>query len=288
MNIGSIAIIGSILAGLLSIPATGAAVTGDITAAGATITGMSNDSFQDTPRTVTQEISPDAMTKTIETAFGTVSIRSTSDRFSADLETPQNDVSVEREPGRKHMTFTGEGVDLTVERTPDTVTETCATPDGTLTSEKTDGEKTVEFSGANQEDVEATCSAARDRLKTQVERINGVAADLGLVPDVDIAAVNRSTEKVVVRNTGETPVDLREWQVSDSSDNTYSFDVSELRPGETVTVYSDDAGQPETCEPSSGPDYERCWDRSHVWNDDGETATLRNAQGETADTFTYQ
>jgi hypothetical protein len=55
-----------------------------------------------------------------------------------------------------------------------------------------------------------------------------------------------------------------------------------------VTVYSLEELAAEDCGASDGPDHERCWDRSYVWNNDGETATLTNAQGETADTFTYQ
>ncbi|MFB6294998.1 MAG: hypothetical protein ABEI97_04515 [Candidatus Nanohaloarchaea archaeon] len=115
MNIGTLAIIGSLLAGLLSVPATGATITGDIAAAGATLTGTTNTSFQDTPRTVTQQTSPDEMVRTIETAFGTVTIRSTGDTFSADLETPQHDVSVEQEPGKRVMSLTGDGVALDVD-----------------------------------------------------------------------------------------------------------------------------------------------------------------------------
>lgn len=288
MNIGTFAILGSLLAGLLSVPATGAAITGDITAAGAKLSGTSNTSFQDTPRTVTQETSPDEMVRTIETAYGTVTIRSMGDTFSADLETPQHDVSVEQEPGTRHMTFTGDGVDLAVERTPDHVTETCTTPDGTLATERDGGDTTAEFSGANQADVEATCDAARGQLEQKMQLVNDVAADLGLVRDVSITAVNESTEHVVIRNTGETPVTLDGWTLSDESDNTYTFGIDTLEPDETVTVYSHDAGDPATCDETDAPAYERCWDRSYVWNDDGETATLTDTQGETADTFTYQ
>ncbi|MDY6765980.1 MAG: lamin tail domain-containing protein [Candidatus Nanohaloarchaea archaeon] len=288
MNIGTVAIIGSILAGLLSIPATGTSITGDITAAGATVSGMSNTSFQDTPRTVTEEISPDAMTKTVETAFGTVRLHATAESFSADLETPRSHVTVQREAGEETVDFTGRTVALTIDRSPDSTSSTCETPQGTLTTATADGERRASFSGVHRQEVNAACDAARARLEQQMERINTVAADVGLVPDVDIVGINETAESATVRNTGETQVDLRGWKLSDGSDNTYAFDIAELGPGETVTVYSDDAGDPEACTASSAPDYERCWDSSFVWNDDGETATLRNAQDETADTFTYQ
>ncbi|MFB6265812.1 MAG: hypothetical protein ABEI07_01880, partial [Candidatus Nanohaloarchaea archaeon] len=132
MNLGTIAIIGSILAGLLSIPATGAAITGDIAAAGAKLTGMSNDSIQETPKTVSSEISSDSMSKTVETAFGTVEFHSTSERFSASLSTPRKDINLVREAGLENRSFTSESVELSVENTPAAVESVCQTPGGTL------------------------------------------------------------------------------------------------------------------------------------------------------------
>ncbi|MDY6770133.1 MAG: lamin tail domain-containing protein [Candidatus Nanohaloarchaea archaeon] len=288
MNIGTIAIIGSILTGLLSVPAAGAAVTGDITAAGATLTGISNTSFNRTPRTVTEQVSADTYTKTIETAFGTVTLEAAGDSFSADLDTPRHHVTLHRSPGERRMTFTDASLDLTVEASPEERAETCTTPAGTLESTTTGGETTTTFSGVEQHRVEQRCSAARATLQEETARIRSIAADLGIVPDVELTAVDASAEHVVITNSGATAVDLAGWTVSDGSGNAYTFQDVTLPVDGTLTVYSDDAGDPSTCDASGAPDYERCWDASHVWNDGGETATLTDSRGDTADTLTYE
>ncbi|MCJ7478901.1 MAG: lamin tail domain-containing protein [Candidatus Nanohaloarchaeota archaeon QJJ-7] len=288
MNIGTIAVIGSILAGLISIPAAGVSITGDVAAAGAELTGMSNDSFQETPKTVSSEISSDSMSKTVETAFGTVTFNSEQDLFSAELESPRSLLEINREPGSEVRNFTGESVSLTVENTPSTVTETCETPEGTLETVKTGGEKTAEFSGLNRKKVEDSCTGARERMKEKITRIQNIAADLGMIPDLEIIRVNESKEEVVIRNSGESTVNLAGWEISDESDNSFSFGPIPLQPDETMTVYSPEEMEFDECEESEEPDYERCWDSSYVWNNDGETATLVNPRGEAAATFTYE
>ncbi|MFB6265813.1 MAG: lamin tail domain-containing protein, partial [Candidatus Nanohaloarchaea archaeon] len=150
------------------------------------------------------------------------------------------------------------------------------------------GEKMAEFSGVNREKVEEICSGARTRLKSGIQKVMDVAADLGLVPDITITSINETEESAVVKNTGENTVNLAGWSLSDGSDNVFEFGSVSLSPGESVTVYSSETLEFEDCEESAGPDYERCWDSSFVWNNDGETATLTNSRGETADTFTYR
>jgi hypothetical protein len=220
MNIGTVAIIGSVLAGFLSVPAVGG-ITGDVAAAGSTLTGMSNDSFQETPRTVSEQISSDEMTKTVETAFGTISFHATSAAFTADLETPRHQISVERQSDGKTMSLTGETVDLVVSRSPQTVETTCSTPDGTVEHRTENGESTTTFTGSNQQQVEAACDEARRTLERKAADIKQVAADLGLVPNIEIDSVNKTKEAVVIRNSGETAVNLAGWTLADDGGNQY-------------------------------------------------------------------
>lgn len=289
MNIGTIAVIGSILAGLVSLPAVSASVTGDVTAAGARVSGMSEQEFQETPRTVSEEVAPGSMRKTVETAFGRVTFNSTPERFSTALETPRHSLHVVREPGSEVVEFTTDRVEFDIHETPEQVEEVCRTPRGTLETVSEDGAETVHFSGADRETVKEECTDARGVMGAQLDRIRSVSVDLGLtLPAINVTDVNASKESVTITNAGDVAVDLDAWMLSDSSDNTFTGFVNvTLAPGETVTVYSDEAGDPATCEESGAPDYERCWDSSFVWNDDGETVTLANSNGETVDAHTY-
>lgn len=289
MNFGTIATIGSIIAGLIALPTAGLPITGDIAAAGAEVSGMAEDEFAETPRTVSQSVSDDVMEKTVKTAFGTVTFESTSETFYSHLETPRRQVSVERQPDKERMSFTGGETQLRIKETPATIESTCKTPNGVIKRTTDEGDSTTEFSGVKRETVEEQCTAAREELQESMARIRRVAVNLGLVlPTVEISQINASKESILIRNNGSTSVEFDGWTVSDEGSNRFSdFGNITLGSGETVTVYSGEAGEPESCDASGAPDYERCWDASFVWNDDGETATLRNSDGEVVDTHTY-
>ncbi|MFB6265484.1 MAG: lamin tail domain-containing protein, partial [Candidatus Nanohaloarchaea archaeon] len=184
--------------------------------------------------------------------------------------------------------FTSGSVRLQIENSPTAVKETCETPEGTLETSLEEGVEKTEFSGVNRNHVEKVCERARERMKQKIAKVQSIAADLGLIPDLEISRINETKEEAVVRNSGENTVNLAGWTLSDGSDNSFDFGPLSLKPGETVTVYSSENLDQEDCEESSAPDYERCWDNSYVWNNDGETATLTNARGDTADSLTYQ
>lgn len=288
MNVGTIAVIGSILAGLVSLPAMSASITGDITAAGAELSGMSEQGFEETPRTVSETVTADSMQKTVETAFGRVTFASASDSFRAELESAQEALDVEREADVETVNFTTESAEIVVVETPERVEKVCTTPNGIVETVREGGGETVKFSGTDREHVRETCEDATGSMEAQLERLRGLSVNLGLVlPDVEIETVNASEESVVIRNAGGNDIGLDGWTLSDG-DNTFSgFTGVVLAPGDTVTVYSEQTLTSEDCEESEGPDHELCWDSSFVWNDGGETATLTNAEGETVDTHTY-
>ncbi|MFB6265604.1 MAG: lamin tail domain-containing protein, partial [Candidatus Nanohaloarchaea archaeon] len=208
--------------------------------------------------------------------------------FSADLENPQYHLEITREAGEESRVFTSGSVRLQVENSPTEVKKTCETPEGTLETSLEEGVEKAEFSGVNRKHVENVCERARARMKQKIAKVKNIAADLGLIPDLEISRINETKEEAVVRNSGESTVNLAGWTLSDGSDNVFRFGSVSLAPGETVTVYSSEKLDQENCEESSGPDYERCWDNSYVWNNDGETATLTNARGDTSDSLTYE
>lgn len=115
-----------------------------------------------------------------------------------------------------------------------------------------------------------------------------LATEVVVVPpaDVQIAEVladppgdDLAGEYVLLRNQGAGPADLAGWTLSDAANNTYTFPAFTLAPGAEVRVWvragADDATN-------------LYWGRgSAVWNNSGDTATLRDASGILIDTLTY-
>jgi len=84
---------------------------------------------------------------------------------------------------------------------------------------------------------------------------------------------NLNDEYVTFRNTGDGALDLSGWTVRDEAAHQYTFENLTLNPNASVTLHT-----------GSGTDTatERYWGRSGaVWNNDGDTVTVRNASGET-------
>ncbi|WP_416839672.1 lamin tail domain-containing protein [Haloferax sp. DFSO52] len=91
---------------------------------------------------------------------------------------------------------------------------------------------------------------------------------------------NLDEEYVTLRNDGDEQLDLSGWTIADAAGATYTFaDGTELPAGGTLTLYT-----------GTGTDSanERYWGRSSaVWNNGGDTVTVRNATGDVVLSYTY-
>ncbi len=86
-------------------------------------------------------------------------------------------------------------------------------------------------------------------------------------------------EYAEIRNDGTSDATLTSWTLRDTNGATYTFPTFTLGPGATVRVHTGSGA-------NSAADL--FWGRGlAVWNNDGDTATLRDSQGMTAATFTY-
>jgi phosphatidylserine/phosphatidylglycerophosphate/cardiolipin synthase-like enzyme len=86
-------------------------------------------------------------------------------------------------------------------------------------------------------------------------------------------------EYVLIRNVGAGALDMGGWKLSDLANNTYTFPAFTLAAGAELKVWvksgTDDAAN-------------LYWNRaSAVWNNGGDTATLRDAQGAVVSTYMY-
>ncbi len=93
-------------------------------------------------------------------------------------------------------------------------------------------------------------------------------------------AADLNGETVTIRNDGLTTMDLSRWTLADASGkNLFIFPTMTLQPGGVVIVHSG-RGSP------NGPD--RYWGKTTgIWNDAGDTATLRDAAGMVVSIFKY-
>jgi len=90
---------------------------------------------------------------------------------------------------------------------------------------------------------------------------------------------NLNDEYIVIKNVGDTSVNLESWILKDEAGHTFVLPSIILDPGETVTIYS-----------GSGvnADNELYWGSSRaIWNNDGNTAFLYDANGNLIDTYSW-
>jgi hypothetical protein len=105
-------------------------------------------------------------------------------------------------------------------------------------------------------------------------RSEGKLSVAGLSADADGTDTNNlNDEYITYENTGDAPLDLSGWTVTDSSGTTYTFpDGFTLAPGEQVTLYTGSG---------TNTDAKLYWGQAtEVWNDGADTMTVRNADGE--------
>jgi len=138
---------------------------------------------------------------------------------------------------------------------------------------------------------EGTCSKERYYLTLQQQAIDAKVGLWGCMPEsggVVILTVhydaagndwdNLNDEYVVIKNEGNEAVDMTGWTLSDEANHVYTFPPGFiLGAGATVTVYT-----------GSGTDMQDklYWGNdSPIWNNDGDTAYLRDNEGNLVDSW---
>ena len=132
-----------------------------------------------------------------------------------------------------------------------------------------------------------TCSTGEMDGGTSDDMTTGKSrADGPITVDVHADAAGPDTENlndeyVVLQNTGDTTLDLGGVQVSDAADHVYTFpDGTTLAPDASLTLH--------TGEGTDG-DGNYYWNAGRpVWNNGGDTVTVRAANGTVLVTHTYE
>lgn len=97
--------------------------------------------------------------------------------------------------------------------------------------------------------------------------------------DGDVFQVE-SDEYVEIRNEDNKPIKLKGWSLEDEGPNhTYTFPAYTMAPGESCRIYTDEV-HPDWCGLNWGHG-------QAIWNNGGDTATLKDSGRKTIDTCSY-
>jgi hypothetical protein len=90
---------------------------------------------------------------------------------------------------------------------------------------------------------------------------------------------NINQEYVVIKNTGNRRKNLTGWRLRDPAGHVYTFPEFRLRPDRVVRIHTGDGN-------NDGNDL--YWGSGwYIWNNDGDTARLRNRSGNLVDSCSY-
>ncbi len=91
---------------------------------------------------------------------------------------------------------------------------------------------------------------------------------------------NEPDEYVVITNRSTSPIRLQGWTLSDKADHVYYFPSYTIQPGASCRIYTNES-HPEYC------DFSYRFDSSAIWNNGGDTATLKDSTGAVISTYQY-
>ncbi|MFH8080992.1 MAG: lamin tail domain-containing protein [Candidatus Aenigmatarchaeota archaeon] len=304
MNLTDIIIVGSIITGLLSIPFLVTNSYSDYIPTGKIILGINESDVTKIPAKTTKLLSFDRFERTYETAFGKFYFMMAPDNIVQELSRPGTQVRVVATSEKSIWQLATHKYMLKITQDPDKTVEEFSNAEGSIIRVKQNGSINETFQGFNPEALQADMQNAMSILENEVNKMEqiklqtvipeiGLMTDQHLIPSnnsnnlqtqgVRINGISYSTEWVEIINTGEAPVSLAGWTLQDASSNVYTFPQNfVLNSGAIVRVYSGAAYS--TCVNSQTS---LCWKASSVWNDSGDTATLKDDQGNVVSVYSY-
>ena len=92
-------------------------------------------------------------------------------------------------------------------------------------------------------------------------------------------ALRSRIKYVEIRNADTVAIQLANWTLSDAANHVFTFPSFQIQPNQTCRVYTNE-NHPEWCGFNYGSG-------SAIWNNTGDTATLRDGEGAVVDVYTY-
>ena len=94
-----------------------------------------------------------------------------------------------------------------------------------------------------------------------------------------VVSSSEPDEYVEIRNYDSVPIQLQNWTLRDVANHIFTFPNHVMQPDDVCRIYTNE-NHPESCGFNYGSG-------SAIWNNSGDTATLRNSNGDFVDDFSY-
>lgn len=293
MAITSLLIIGSIIAGILAIPFI-ASNLNDLKPTGRLLLDLNDTEVDRVPTKSSKIFTSDKFERIYETAFGKVTFKVSPNKIVQELSKPDRTVICTETAYEVEWELTTKEYNINVLQSSYKIKEKCTTPDGTLEKTKENGEIQEIFTGFNSDLVLSKCAEAKEELQKEMDIMIQIREET-IIPgfeqsgdsggtgsgDVKITGIDEKEEWIEIENKGEV-LDMNGWRISDEGNHIYEFGQFTLQSSSKVKIYSGDAY--DSC---SEDNVTLCWTGSKIWNDSGDTATLKDENGVVIDTYTY-
>lgn len=291
MNLAAILIIGSVIAGLVSIPFLSSNLD-DLKPTGKALLSLNETEVDKIPTKSSKIFTSEKFERIFETAFGKVIFKASSDEFIQQLNKPDRTVICTQTSEMTKWELITKEYKIEVVQTSEKITEICTTPDGVIEKTKEMGEIEEIFEGFNSDLVLSICSGAKIELEKEMEIMEQIKEETiipgieqttssGSSASVKITGIDKNEEWIEIENQGDI-VSMDSWTLSDIGNHIYTFSEFGLDAEAKVKIYTGDAYS--TCVEDSET---LCWSGTKIWNDSGDTATLKNENGNVVDTFSY-
>lgn len=303
MNLTDIIVVSSIITGLLSIPFLATGSFDDYIPAGKSVLGINETQVTKIPAKASKSMSYDRFERTYETAFGKFYFLMAPDNIIQELSRPGTTVRVIASSDQSIWQLATHKYMLKITQNPDKTIEEFSNADGSIIRIKENGGVNETFQGFNPSVLTQDMEAARTLLESEVNKMEQIKLQT-ILPEISaysystpvvnqqqqqgqsslvrINGLDYRSEWIEIINTDENPVELTGWTIEDSSNNMFVLPEFTLQPGTTVRIYSGAAYTSCTASQAS-----LCWKASSIWNDSGDTATLKDSDGNTVSTYSY-
>lgn len=272
-----IPITASILLGLLAIPFAASSIT-----IGDDDTFFSLFPITNTPSYYESTIGDNEIKIEQQTPYGKFSITVTHEKIEQVLIKPNRKVEVIQTPDNIYWKITVPTELLIINQTPLRIIEKYETPYGRINVIKENGgTKTIKsgnVSLSKMQEMENDLNYYVNLMKNLSYEILGIE---GNSVNVIITFINATDEFVEIKNNGTETVNMKGWKLLDEAFHTYTFPELYLYPNSTVRIHSGSGG--------SGTDNstDLFWTTSNIWNNDHDTAILKDPYGSVIDIYEY-
>lgn len=296
MNIGDITVIISVLAGMAAIPFAASSITvaDDYNYGFATVLNSTPEfaaNFSSTiPSLISKTVSDEGIKYIYRTPYGEYSIFISPEKFEETLLKAGKKVSSLQSSSEQVWELSMPSESLIINHNNQKIIETYRNLNGYLRITTENGWVSQNKSGTASEEellagmlrLEKEMNETISLMKSMSEKILNASAEVQSASyNVNITAINATAEWVQIRNFGAADLNMDGWTLSDASSHIYGFTDFNLSAGGYVKVRSGSGGS------GANNATDLYWTTSTIWNDAGDTATLKDSSGRIVTTKSY-